>query len=187
MNYPSVFVFIRPSQCFLAVAVAARWRRGGRGGRACAAAMVRKTKSELGFGNGGITTTSSGIGICRSDGNGDDDPGMVASPSPPPSSVVRGPGHCRGRVSGTTHSAPFSHQTDFLRLRQAESHTPTITTKLRLPPTTGEMRQTKFLRLRRAAMRTHAIGDGASGGTWQTAIPPSTSTVELYSPAASRG
>ena len=49
MNYPSVFVFIRPSRCF--VAVAARWqRRGGRGGRACAAAMVRKTKSELGFG-----------------------------------------------------------------------------------------------------------------------------------------
>ena len=113
------------------MAVAARWRRGGRGGRACAAAaMVRKTKSELGFGNGGITTTSSGIGICRSDGNGDDDPGMVASPSPPPSSVVRGPGHCRGRVSGTTHSVPFSHQTNFLHLRQAEGHTPTITKKV---------------------------------------------------------
>ena len=99
---------------------------------------------------------------------------MVASPSPPPSSVVRGPGHCRGRVSGTTHSVPFSHQTNLLRLRQAESHTPTITTNLRLPPTTGEMKQTQFLRLRRAAVRTHAIGDGASGGTWQRAIPPST-------------
>ena len=38
-----------------------------------------ETKSELGFGNGGITTTGSGIGIWRSDENGDDDPGMVAS------------------------------------------------------------------------------------------------------------
>ena len=129
-------------------------------------------KSELDFGDGGITTTGSGIGICRSDENGDDDPGMVASPSPPPSSVVRGPGHCRGRVSGTTHSVPFSHQTKFHRLRQAESHTPTITTNLRLPPTTGEMRQTKFLLLRRAAVRTHAIRYGASGGTWQRTIQP---------------
>ena len=31
------------------------------------------------------------IGTCRSDEDGDADPGMVASPSPPPSSVVRGP------------------------------------------------------------------------------------------------
>ena len=87
----------------------------------------------------------------------------------------------RGRVSGTTHSVPFSHRTNFLCLRRAESHPPTITyaitTNFRLPPTTvttGEMRQTKLPRLRRAAVRTHAMGDGASGGTWQRAIPPST-------------